>query len=482
MRLEQRMKLSPQMIQAMEILQLPLMALQERIDAEMEVNPVLELNETSDEPAAPEEEPAEEPGDRDLVVDDNKSQKEDFARLDSFDAEYEPDMWNGETVRRSRAASDDRDPKLAAMANAPAPAPSLYDYLMDQWAFWELPDPIRRAGALIIESLDEDGYLRDPLESLPERTNDPVTLADLKTALPMVQRLDPTGVGARDLKECLLIQLNALAAAGHDVQLEREIVRSFLRDVEMNHLPLIARKTGQPLERVKEALARLGRLTPRPGRLIGGEAAPMIVPDIYVELDDNGEPIVLMADAGTPDLRISDTYAEMVRQKQLDPPAREFLQKNIRSANWLIGAIRQRRDTVRRVAQEVFREQKDFFEGGRAALKPLPMATVAERVGVHVATVSRAVAGKYVQTPRGIYPLRMFFAGGTTTAAGEDLAWDAVKAKLQEIIASEDKARPLKDDELVEKLAAAGITLARRTVAKYRNMMNIPPARQRKEF
>jgi len=368
------------------------------------------------------------------------------------------------------------------MANAPAPAQSLYDYLMNQWAFVETDEPIRRAGALIIESLDDAGYLRDRLEDLPERTNEPVTTADLKAALPLVQTLDPVGVGARDLKECLLLQLDALAAAGEDVALERELVRSFLRDIEMNHLPLIARKTRQSLERIKEAIERLSHLNPRPGGLIGATSAPIIVPDIHVELDEDGEPVVTMSDAGAPNLRISRMYSRMSRDRDTERSAKEFLQTNIRSANWLIGAIRQRRQTVRRVATEVFRVQKDFFEHGRSALKPLPMAAVAEKIGVHVATVSRAVAGKYVQSPRGIHPLRMFFTGGTTTSAGADVAWDAVKAKLEQIIADEDKAKPFSDDELVTQLAVGGIKIARRTVAKYRKLLNIPPARQRREY
>jgi RNA polymerase sigma-54 factor len=206
------------------------------------------------------------------------------------------------------------------------------------------------------------------------------------------------------------------------------------------------------------------------------------MPDIYVELDEDDEPIITMSGANSPGLRINRMYNRMSRDRDTDRPAKEFLQKNIRSANWLIGAIRQRRETVRRVAIEVFRVQKDFFEHGKTALRSLPMATVADRVGVHVATVSRAVAGKYVQTPRGIYPLRMFFTGGTTTDAGADMAWDAVKAKLRQIVADEDKVKPCNDDELVAELASSGITIARRTVAKYRKLMNIPPARQRREY
>jgi len=320
------------------------------------------------------------------------------------------------------------------------------------------------------------------LESLPTATNEPITLDQLRTTLALVQQLDPPGVGARDLKECLLLQLAIKQAGGEDVSLECELVRDFTRDIAMNRLPLIARKTGRTVDEIKAAIGRLSRLNPRPGSLIGERNVPVVVPDIIVELDDDGEPIVRMTRENIPSLHIDRAYRRMARSRQTDHGTKEFLQNNIRSAQWLIGAIRQRQQTVRRVAEEVFAVQKEFFEHGQAALKPLPMAAVADKVGVHVATVSRAVAGKYVQTPRGIFPLRMFFSGGTVTSEGENLAWDAVKAKLQQVVDAEDKAAPLNDDQLAEKLSDLGIHIARRTVAKYRKLLNIPPARQRMRF
>ncbi len=483
LRLDQRMKLAPRMIQAMEILQLPLMALQERIESELVSNPVLEVQEGGDETPEPSEETAPEArGDRDLVVKDNNDQAEDFQRLDAYQKEYEPDVWSGDNYRPARATAGERDPKLDAMANAPAHGQSLYEYLLDQWAFVETDEATHRAGGLIIQHLDEDGRLGDPLAEMATNSDGSVTLADLQAALPLVQQLDPIGVAARDLRECLLLQLASRAAAGEAVELESELVRSFLRDIEMNRLPQVARKTGQSVERIKQAITSLSRLNLFPGRLIGERVAPPIQPDIVVEIDDDGELTITMTDGRLPPLNISRAYRRMARGGRLDRNAKDFLQKNIRSAHWLIGAIRQRRQTVHRVAEEVFKVQRDFFEHGRSALKPLPMADIAEKVGVHIATISRAVAGKYVQTPRGIFPLRMFFSGGTQTDGGKGMAWDAVRAKLQEIIDAEDKAKPLNDDELVAKLQDTGIKIARRTVAKYRKLMSIPPARQRRQF
>jgi RNA polymerase sigma-54 factor len=371
---------------------------------------------------------------------------------------------------------------MDAMANAPAPAESLNEYLLRQWSFVEAHEDIIAAGRLIINYIEDDGYLRTPLEEMPSRTNQPVSIETLAEALGWVQRLEPTGVAALDVTECLLIQLQAEAAAGADVSLETEIVSRFLRDVEMNRLPQIARKTGRTVEQIKAAIENISRLNPFPGHLIGERNVPVITPDAIVELDDEGEIVVAMSDGNSPRLRISHSYRRLAKDRQTERDAKQFLQKNIRSAQWLISAIEQRRDTVRRVVGEVFIVQRDFLEHGQEALKPLPMVDVARKVGVHVATVSRAVAGKYVQTPRGIFPLRMFFSGGTTTADGHDVSWDAVKAKLREVVDAEDKSSPLNDDELAAELKKHGIDIARRTIAKYRNLMDIPPARKRRQY
>jgi len=479
------MKLAPRIIQAMEILQLPMLALQERIDAELESNPVLEeKNADVDEQAPPaDEEYADDRGEHDLVVDDTNGNQEDFGRLADFEAEFGPDAVEPDApYRPPRRPTGERDPKMDAMANAPAPSESLNEYLLKQWAFVEVDEPIKAAGRLIINFIEEDGYLRTPLEELPHRTNDPVTLEQLAEALRGVQQLDPTGVGARNVTECLLLQLAVEAGTGRDVTLETEIVSRFLRDVEMNRLPQIAKRAGRTVQEIQAAIENISHLNPFPGHLVGERNVPVITPDAIVELDDDGEVIVTMSDGNSPRLHISSSYRRLARNRETARDAKQFIQKNVRSAQWLISAIQQRRNTVRRVVEEVFAVQRDFLEHGREALKPLPMADVARKVGVHVATVSRAVAGKYVQTPRGIFPLRMYFSGGTTTADGQDVSWDAVKAKLKEVVENEDKSKPLNDDQLAAEMSRHGIDIARRTVAKYRNLMNIPPARRRRVF
>lgn len=483
MRLEQTMKLSPRIIQAMEILQLPMMSLLERIEEEMQSNPVLEMKEADVDDEAPvQREEQVEHGEKPLVVQDKPDQSDDFERLADFSSEYEPDMLFPDQASRAPADTGERDKKLDAMANTPAPEQTLAEYLLDQWAFIEAAGPVKAAGRLIIEGIDDDGYLRAPLDELCGRTAPPTEIATLREALGLVQTLDPIGVAARDLKECLLLQLRAQEAAGRDVSLEKLLVERYLRDIEMNHLPHISRRAGRPIEDIKAAIVSLSHLNPRPGRVVGRSSSPVISPDIVVDLDDGGEVRVRMTDGNTPDLHISRSYQKLARDKRTARDARQFLQKNIRSAQWLISAIQQRRDTVRRVAQEVFQAQKGFLLNGPEALKPLPMMDIATKVGVHVATVSRAVAGKYAQTPWGILPLRDFFSGGTTTASGQDVSWDAVKLKLKELVDAEDKREPLDDETLAREMTGQGITIARRTVAKYRDLMGIPPARKRKQF
>jgi len=484
LQLQQQMKMAPRIIQAMEILQLPMAALTERIDEAFQSNPVLEMSEpATDTAAAPAEtDDSGDRGERDLVVDDRNDHQEDFERLADFADEYGPDMSDEDWPARRRRPDGESDGKLEAMANTPARGESLNEHLLEQWAFVDIGADVRAAGERIINEIDDDGYLRTPLETLATKGEPPIATDVLARALTLVQTLDPVGVGARDLSECLRVQLEVEEGLGRDVTLEKELVGRFLRDIEMNRLPVIAQRTHRSVDEIKTALENISHLNPRPGLLVSERSAPVIRPDAIVDLDDDGNLVVTMADGNTPRLRVSRAYRRMVRDRTTDAETRKYIQNHVRSARWLIDAIRQRRDTVRRVVEEVFKVQTDFLTQGPEALKPLPMADVARPVGVHVATVSRAVAGKYVQTPRGIYPLRMFFSGGTTTAEGEDVAWDAVKAKLSEIVEAEDKAQPLNDDQLAQRLAEHGLTIARRTVAKYRKLLEIPPARQRRQF
>ncbi|MCP4377982.1 MAG: RNA polymerase factor sigma-54 [bacterium] len=484
--LQQQMKLAPRIIQAMEILQLPMLALQERIDAEMEANPVLETQGSETDTEAQQfESEASDRGEQDMVVNADSGNEDDFERLAEFTDEYGLEFNGIDAPPRPAAQlSGERDRKLDAMANTPAPSESLDEYLMGQWAFIDVVDDVKAAGELIISLIDEDGYLRTELSDLTGKTDKGHTFSEelLREALTMVQMLEPIGIGARNLAECLMLQLQAESRAGMDVSVEMLLVSRFLRDIEMNRLPRIAQRAGKSIEEIKTAIENLSHLNPRPGLLIARRSAPVITPEILVDIDRQGQLIVSMADDSSAQLCISDDYRRLARDRKTEAATRSFLQKNIRSAQWLVEAIAQRKRTIQRVAAEVFIVQRDFLENGKEQLKPLPMADIAGKVGIHVATVSRAVSGKYVQTPRGIYPLRMFFSGGTKTSEGKEVAWDVVRTKLQEVIDNEDKSKPFNDDQLAEELSKKGFTIARRTVAKYRRILEIPPARKRKQF
>lgn len=491
MRMDQRQVLTPRMIQSMEILQLPLGALEERIDQELQVNPVLEMR-TRDREAPKQAEAPEydqRSDERALVIDADAGSAKDFDRLERIADYLENEEYssNNSGFRRSHWEGQDRDGKMDAMANTAARGSTLGEHLRSQWAFVEAPAHLKKAGEVLIDYIDADGYLRTPFDRIQLEQREPIPSEILQQALTLIQTLDPAGVGARDLSECMLLQLRAMEedeelADGHDFDLERALVRDHLTDLAQNRYPLISKKLDVSIDEIKQAVRRLSRLQPHPGRQYGADEAPPITPDATIFLDEaTGKYEIKMARDVAPSLHLKGLYLKMLK-KGVDKKTKEFLTNNIRNAKWLMESIEQRRSTIERVIRVVVDTQKDFFDKGPEFLKPLPMISVADQLGIHVATVSRAVSEKWVQTPRGVFPLRRFFSGGTQSASGEDMSWDAVKEKLRILIDNEDKSNPLADDEIVEKLKEQGIDIARRTVAKYRKVLNIPTARQRKAY
>ncbi|MHC4659320.1 MAG: RNA polymerase factor sigma-54 [Planctomycetota bacterium] len=482
MRLEQRMTLAPRMIQSMEILQLPILALQERIEQELNTNPVLEIEEPSNtEDTAPAEPQSQDDiNEKDLVVDTDNNKVEDFERLDSLDDDFKDYMGQAGPFHR-RTRSDEPDGKLQAIKNTAAPSQSLHEHLSDQWGLVEADEPIKKAGSRIIDYIDERGYLSVRLEQLHNKDRADFTLDDLKQALVLVQKLEPAGVGARDLKECLLIQM---AQSGEDMSFEARLIAEHMNELLENRLPDIARKMKCSIEEINRAIEHMSKLDTSPGLQVGQYRNHPVTADVIVQpLDDSAGFFVQLADSNLPRLRISNNYAKMSKDARVSEKTRKFLRENIRSAQWIMDAVEQRKSTLLRVAKAVVKYQREFFEKGQLYLQPLPMSKVADEVGVHLATVSRAVAGKYVQCSRGILPLRKFFSGGTEDDNGKAHSWEAIRAKLQQVIDAEDKTKPLSDDQIRKKLAEAGIkNLARRTVAKYRKLLNIPAARFRKKY
>jgi len=481
--MEQKMKLAPHMIQSMEILQLPILALQERIEQELNSNPVLEIEqpESSEETdSSPEDQSQEESDEKDLVFSTDNNKAEDFERLESLGDGF-TDYMSEAGPLRTRIHTGELDKKLEALKNTAAPSQSLHEYLADQWRLADADEPVKKAGDMIIDYIDDRGYLAVRLEQLHNKDRGDFTVDDLKQALELVQKLEPAGVGARDLKECLLIQM---AQSSEDMSFESRLIAKHMDDLLDNHLPEIARKMNCSIETINRAIERMSKLDTSPGLQIGQDRNHPITPDVIVESsEDEGKYTIRLADSSLPHLRVNDYYAKMVKDVQVGEKTRKFLQSNLRSAQWIMEAIEQRKNTLLKVTRAIVKYQTDFFDKGQLHLRPLPMSKVADDVGVHLATVSRAVAGKYVQCPWGILPLRKFFSGGIEDTNGQAHSWEAVRAKLQQIIDEEDKSKPLNDDQIRDELLKAGIKkLARRTVAKYRKLLNIPAARFRKKF
>jgi RNA polymerase sigma-54 factor len=487
MRPEMSLTISPRMIQSMEILQLPVMALQERIEHELQENPVLELREPgSEEEGDPDEletgEVAADPvatspemPEQELVI-DAKSGEQDFERMESLNEDWS-DYFNEESRPSSNQISEDMDKKHDAMANMAARPQSLQDFLNDQLAYVDAEIVNLELLRFLISHLDERGYLTTPLEDIHQSFGQHVTLQEVQEALEDLQQLEPLGVGARNLEECLLLQ--ATRETPHR-DVVRALISNHMEDIQHNRLPVIQKKTGYDLKVIQEAIEALKGLNPRPGSKFVSNNVQYVEPDIIVEKNDQGEYEVRIVEDWTPNIYISRHYIEKLRDKKTDDKLREWLQRKIQSAKWLIDAIEQRRSTLMKVTKAIIQHQRAFLDTGPEHIEPLKMQQIADIVGVHVTTVSRAVDDKWAQTPRGIFPLKRFFGGGTQTSSGAEVAWETIKQKLLDIIGNEDKANPLSDEDLVTKLSESGYPVARRTVTKYRKMLGIQSSRQRK--
>lgn len=487
MRMSQQMKLAPRMIQSMEILQLPLMALQERIEQELAENVVLEqaAEETDEGERAElngtayelEEPPRRDVEERELIAGGEENNASDFERLLEISQDWPEDNYTSGSKPSGNRMDEDADRQHDVMANAESRPQTLHDHLLEQFGYFDCSPAVRKFGEYLIQNLDHHGRLQSSLPEIVQVYGE-ITLPEAEEALRLLQRLEPPGVGARDLKECLLLQIKPHTPM-------REILITLITqhfdDILHNRLPLIERRTGYSLDDIKAAIEQLRTFQINPGQ---GFEEPQVVhvePDLAVDKDESGKYVVRLIDEHVPQLRISRRYLRMLESNP-DAQTREFIRRKVESARWLIESIEQRYNTLKRVAQAIVDHQTAFLDLGPEHIAPLKMQQIADVVGVHVTTVSRAVDGKHIATPRGIFPLKRFFGGGTTTAEGEEVAWDIVRMKLKELVDNEDKSDPLSDDALVEELAKHGYQLARRTVTKYRKALNIPSSRQRRQF
>ena len=450
--LKQKVTLSPQVYQGLSILAMPIADLQQLIEAEMLENPLLEVDE-------PEPEPLE----------------TDEARLESSEEERAWDEWldmYDELDSTEFSAQRDPNEQAANTEEFVGGAVSFSDYLEQQLAMMDLTDEVEAAARAVIGSLDADGFFRGNCGEVASLVG--VTKAEAEEGLRVVQQLDPPGVGARTLAEALMIQMEFL---GFEEPLLEQIIVDHLDDVAANHFRKISRalKVGEP--QVREAVGLLRSLNPRPaGAYSPGPSPGYIVPDVTIRRFDDEWLIIPNSDS-VPTLRVSPRYRSMLRSgSEADDETRRYLKDKIRSAESFIKNIDRRKDTVSRITQIILEVQSEFFEDGKGPLRPLRLEDVAVEIGVHLSTVSRGVTGKYMATPYGLFELKHFFAGGYRTSTGMDIASTSIKQRLKELVAEEDSAKPLSDQKLAELLSAEGVTVARRTVAKYREELGVEPS------
>lgn len=494
MKLSQQLVMTPQLQQAIKLLQLSRMELIEQVHQEIEQNPLLEqpddiagdLSEKAPGEASLEAENSEPPPTADEGAGAISEKVEEFKGDNAPEIDWEQYLnsyqFNEPTTASNRGNVDMED--LPSFEANLVKKEDLQDHLRTQLGFLKLNDAERRIAELIIGNLDYDGYLTlddvegDPLIRLSAEGDVSITLAE--RTLRKIQRLDPRGCGARDLQECLLVQVEALKEP--EAALLGVMIKRHMKLLESKNLPAIARDLKVTLEEVVQASRLLPKLDPKPGRNYSGDDAQYITPDVYI-LKMGEEYTVVLNDDGLSKLRISGAYRDALKNGQLQPgQTKEFVQEKLRSAMWLIRSIHQRQRTIYKVTESIVKFQRDFLDKGIAHLKPLILRDVAEDIGMHESTVSRVTTSKYVHTPQGIFELKYFFNSSIARVSGEDIASEAVKNHIKQIVAAEDSKSPYSDQKIVELLRAQGIEIARRTVAKYREVLGILPSSKRKKY
>jgi RNA polymerase sigma-54 factor len=458
LKLTQQLIMTPQLQQALKILQMPRLELREAIQVELRENPVLE-----EEIGLPEE-PQE-----DSSILQSEKQQEDRWSWESL-TEHFASIPDQEYTFPYHEEEDER-PSYEQTLSKPQ---SFTDYLIWQLRLSDLDGLDRRVGLYLIGNLDDDGYLTTDLERVAEEFDIPVERVE--KVLKRIQEFDPPGIAARDLQECLLIQMSQLGMGG---SLAERIVKECMKDLEAQKVQLIARKLKAPLQEVIGAIELIKRLEPKPGRLYSTEEPHYITPDVFVfKFED--EYIVLLNDDGLPKLRINPFYSHFLKKKDVSKETRSYVQEKLNSALWLIRSIHQRQRTIYKVTQSIVKFQREFLDKGIDYLRPLVLRDVALDTDLSESTISRVVTNKYVQTPQGLFELKFFFNSGIQKENGEAVASQSVKEQIRRLIQQEDPKAPLSDQEIADILTKRGFHIARRTVAKYRTMMGFLPSSSRK--
>lgn len=481
----QKLVMTQELIQAIKILQLNTQELQGLVSEELMTNPVLEFSESGEGSFEDSGEERREPDDSayadeltpglrgSKARDRNEHELSDFDRMEELkqssrydDISYRQWEYQGSKGLEpgERASQEDK---------------SLRSELLRQLDFALLDKNKKPYAEYIIESLDRNGYLQDSPKELSEELSIPLALVEELIAL--IKTMEPKGVGAASLSECLELQLSDMPE-GELKETALAIVRSHLSELAENRLPRLSRELGCELTRVQEAVDIIKKLEPKPGRGFSREAnTRYIVPDVFLE-KNGSEYTVSVNEAGIPHLIISPYYRNLLLKAEKDEELSEYLSGKMEAALWLIKSIEQRKNTILNIAAAIVRCQKDFFDKGEKYLKPLTLRYIAEETGVHESTVSRSVNGKYIETPRGVYELKFFFGGGVRDSLGDAKSSKSIKAEIKEMVENEDARRPLSDQYMADRLSAEGIDISRRTVAKYRDEMGILSSSKRKRY
>lgn len=489
-------KLSPQQIQYIKLLQLPTLALEQRIKAELEINPLLEEGmdeeleeiEQTEEDSDAETETVEASEDGEATAEQETAEGEDDYNWEEF-LDSTEDLYGYKAQVDSSDEEEQRDIPLPSQV-------SMTEHLREQILFLDLNETDELIADQIVGSIDEDGYLRRPLESIIDDIvfNYGVMLeeADVEAVLARVQRLEPVGIAARDLQECLIVQLEVMPEdlPGRNVAIE--MLRKAYKAFTMKHFDQIMKKLKIDESDLKDAFDLIQRLNPKPGEGDISAQQNYITPDFAARYVD-GSMIITLSNGNTPELRISKKYRDMLQQLSnekkggkvdsvIDGETRNFLKNKLESARWFMNSIDQRRNTMIKVMHAIAEIQEDFFRFGEGHLKPMILKDIAEKIHMDISTVSRVVNGKYVQTEFGVYELKYFFSEGLSTESGEEVSNKEVKAIIENIISVEDKQKPLSDQRIASMLDEKGFQIARRTVTKYREQLGIPVARMRKQI
>jgi RNA polymerase sigma-54 factor len=474
LRQSQRVVMTPLLQQAIQLLQLSTLELQEVVQKELLENPMLEEvtpdtpettdgQATADTPPAPTVEPitAETPPTTERQTDELPF---DFtAVMSAADDDHE---------ERSLVSQEDRED--LPFENVIRTQISLADHLDEQLRFATEDVAVRRIGAEIIGNLDEDGYLRAELEEIAQRCA--VSADEVAKVVELVQGFDPPGVAARSIQECLLLQLRRDPLPD---PVSVEIIEAHFDDLSRRRYQDIARAMKLPLDRIMESVEEIMGLEPKPGRRFGGNDSRYIVPDVFVYKLGTEYTVVLNED-GIPRLRVNGLYRSLLRTPGSGDEAKQYVEQKLRSALWLIKSVDQRQRTLRKVTQSIVKFQRDFLDRGLSHLRPLSLRDVGEDIGMHESTISRVTTNKYVETPQGLFELKYFFHSGIASGDGEMVSSVSVKKMIQDILAAEDPAKPQSDQEVAQALQKRGLTIARRTVAKYREELGLLPSHQRR--